>query len=69
MNSDFVAILAVQKAMRAQLHYEEDPEEEAPSRIRRAAAALRQRLAAIVANPREKAERPDVARDPVSIGD
>jgi uncharacterized protein YciW len=69
MNSDFVAILAVQNAIRAQLHYEEDPGEEAPSRIRRAAAALGQRFTSIVTYAREKAERPDVARDPVSTGD
>jgi hypothetical protein len=61
--SGFVAILDAQRLVRAQLEYG-DPGEEEPSRIRRAAAALRQQFASIVKYARQKSERPDVALDP-----
>ena len=66
--SGFVAILDAQRAIRAQLEYD-DPGEEGPSRIRRAAAALRQRFAPIATKVSQNSERHDVAQDPVSVGD
>jgi hypothetical protein len=71
MNSDFggiVAILSAQKVIRAQLA-EGEPEEERPSRIRRAAAGLRRQVASIVTRARVTSERREVAQHPVSLGD
>jgi hypothetical protein len=66
--SGLVAILEAQRLFRAQFEYE-DPGEEEPSRVRRAAAALRERFAPIATKVSQNSERHDVARDPVSVGD
>jgi hypothetical protein len=64
----FVAILDVQRMVRAQFEYE-NLEEDRPSRTGRTAAALRQRCDSIVGKMRETSKRREVAQDPVSIGD
>jgi hypothetical protein len=71
MNSEvggLVALIDVKRAMREPWR-DEDPQEKGPSRIRRAAAALRQLVASVAQNARATPERRYAGRDAVSTGD
>jgi len=63
-----VAMLAVKQSMQAHLP-DDDPRDQGPSRLARAAGGLRRRFAFIARRAVAASERRDTATDPLPTGD
>jgi hypothetical protein len=63
-----VAMMGVKQSMQA--HWQDDdPQDKGPSRLARAAGALRRRFASFVQQAHAASERGNAAADPVMTGD